>query len=179
LDQLRPSRSFYSLLLRSLHIAVPSHGPPYAFFTKGFGSDSAIGLAKNMPEMVSDLVLIDPIETQTKWDVLSRVHNWTKEETKDMIIHWQKDTEKEDAFYGGLGVPMGLSRHFLRPDDTRIVSCQKLHDFDNTKLCHSNYNNLVHLLCLRPSLEGPINCKTFSFTEVLQCHKVSQCVTLV
>jgi hypothetical protein len=40
-------------------------------------------------------------------------------------------------------------------------------------------NKLVPLPCLRPSLEGPINLKTFIVTNMSKCHMMSQCVTSI
>ena len=66
------------LLLSSLLLAAPDFGPPYVFLTKGLGSKSALRLADSSSPLVSDIVLMDPVDANAKWEITSRLHNWTE-----------------------------------------------------------------------------------------------------
>ena len=71
------------VLLSSLLLSAPAFGPPYVFLTKGLGSHSALRFAESSSSLVSDVVLMDPVDDDARWDITSRLHNWT--ETREFL----------------------------------------------------------------------------------------------
>ena len=42
------------------------------------GAESALKFAASQPSAVTDVVLVDPTDANAKWDITSRLRNWTE-----------------------------------------------------------------------------------------------------